>query len=91
MTSPLLIVTSGQWWIFKIGGLRQNCNKGLRKINVAIKNGSQTTPPSTTLQGRFIDCCKKIDADTLGYIHNLNHTLETFKRSFAVTSYTFHH
>ena len=32
-----------QLWIFKIVGLRQNSNKGLRKIDVAINNCDQTT------------------------------------------------
>ena len=41
-----------QWWIFKIGGLRQNSNKGPRKSDVAINNCDQTMIPSTTLQGR---------------------------------------
>ena len=33
----------GQWWIFKIRGLRQNSNKGPRKIDVVINNCDQTT------------------------------------------------
>ena len=44
-----LIRNSTQWWIFKIGGLRQNSDKGPRKIDVAINNCDQTTLPSTTL------------------------------------------
>ena len=32
-----------QWWIFKIGDLRQNSNKGPQKINVVINNCNQTT------------------------------------------------
>ena len=32
-----------QWWIFKIGGLRQNSNKRPRKTDVAINNCDQTT------------------------------------------------
>ena len=42
-----------QWWIFKIGGLRQNSNKGPRKIDVDVNNCNQTMPPSTTLQDRL--------------------------------------
>ena len=42
-----------QWWIFKIGGLRQNSNKGSRRNDVAINNCDQTTVPSTMLHGRL--------------------------------------
>ena len=40
-----------QWWIFKSGALRQNSNKGPRKIDLAINNCDQTTLPSTALLG----------------------------------------
>ena len=34
----LMYIRPTQWWIFKIGGLRQNSNKGPQKINVAIND-----------------------------------------------------
>ena len=49
-----------QWWIFKIGDLRQNSNKGPRKIDETINNCDQTTLPSTTLQSRLWIAAKKL-------------------------------
>ena len=42
VTHNLSAKLHNQWWIFKIVGLRQNSNKGPRKIDVAINNCDQT-------------------------------------------------